>query len=373
MELATKEDWTQAEERMRAWWQREIVDRPVVQVKAPRRGFDRAYLDALARPHGVPPEAIHAWYTDPEQVVPRSEKLVDATFWGGEAFPVVFPVSISLVGIVAAYLGCPYYIHPDSHTGWAAPIIDDWAARPPLAFDPHNEWWRISRRLLDAAAQAAPGRFYVGVPDLNTAGQIVALLRDTQRFAIDLLEHPQAVRQAIAEANGAWLRYWQASIGAIHQWIDGYFYWMGIWSDQPSIDLQCDFNVLISSQMFDEFFLPHIEQQTRWVERTIFHLDGPGAIRHLDSLLSLPRLDGIQWVPGDGKPAMSKWLPLLRRIQSKGRLLALNCEPWEAEVLLRELEPEGLLLSTVCDSEDEARDLLAKVPGWAARKQWTVP
>ncbi len=135
------------------------------------------------------------------------------------------------------------------------------------------------------------------------------MLRDSQRLAIDLLENPAPVIQAFAEANRAWLRYWQAATGAIHQWIDGYYYWMGIWSDQPSTDLQCDFNVLISSRMFDEFFLPYIEEQTRWVERTIFHLDGPGAIRHLDSLLSLPRLDGIQWVPGDGKPAMSKWLP----------------------------------------------------------------
>lgn len=372
MELITKPDWPQAEDRMAAWWQREVLDRPVVQVKAPRAGVTRAYLDSLTRPWGVPPDQIHTWYTDPDQVIPRCEKLVNSTFWGGEAFPVVFPVSISLVGIVAAYLGCPYYIHPESHTGWAAPIIDDWTSHPSLAFDPGNEWWRISHRLLDAAAQAAPGRYYVGVPDLNAPGQIVALLREMQRFAIDLLERPAAIKQAISQANTAWLRYWQAANGAIHQWIGGYFYWMGIWSDQPSTDLQCDFNVLISSQMFDEFFLPHIEQQTRWVERTIFHLDGPGAIRHLDSLLSLPLLDGIQWVPGDGKPAMSKWLPLLRRIQSKGRLLVLSCEPGEVEVLLRELEPEGLLLSTACDSEDEAKDLLAKVPGWATRRYWTV-
>jgi hypothetical protein len=30
------------------------------------------------------------------------------------------------------------------------------------------------------------------------------------------------------------------------------------------------------------------------VERTIYHLDGPDAIRHLDALLELPALDGIQ-------------------------------------------------------------------------------
>ena len=37
--------------------------------------------------------------------------------------------------------------------------------------------------------------------------------------------------------------------------------------------------------------VPALDQQTRWVERTVYHLDGPGAIRHLDALLSLPELD----------------------------------------------------------------------------------
>jgi 5-methyltetrahydrofolate--homocysteine methyltransferase len=147
---------------------------------------------------------------------------------------------------------------------------------------------------------------------------------------------------------------------------------MGIWSDQPAIDLQNDFSCLISSRMFEAYFLPSLEQQTRWVERTIYHLDGPGAIRHLDALLSLPRLDGIQWVPGAGAPEMSRWIRLLRRIQAGGKLLVLNCEAWEVETLLAELEPEGLLLSTACGSEEEARELLARVPGWMRRRQWVA-
>jgi hypothetical protein len=31
---------------------------------------------------------------------------------------------------------------------------------------------------------------------------------------------------------------------------------------------------------------------------SLFHLDGPGALKHLDSLLELDALDGIQWVSG---------------------------------------------------------------------------
>ncbi len=376
MELITKGDWQKAEERMEAWWHGEILDRAVIQVRAPRKGVSEEERTHLLSPgeNIQDREQLLAWFTDVEQVASRLERVVEATYWGGEAFPVVFPVSISLVAITAAYLGCPYDIHPGSNTGWADPIVKDWTRRPRFAFDPHNEWWSRSRKLLDAVAQRAPGRFYVGIPDLNGPGEILALLRGTEQLAFDLIEEdPEAIKEALGEINVAWLRYWEASVGVIHQWVGGYFHWMGIWSDQPSIDLQNDFSCLISPGMFEEFFLPALEQQTNWIERTIYHLDGPGAIRHLDLLLSLPELDGIQWIPGAGAPPVSKWIRLLRRIQAAGKLLQLYCEPWEVETLLSELEPEGLLLSTYAASEEAAKELLKNAVGWTAHKQWVVP
>lgn len=375
MKLSTKLDWQAAEERTSAWWEGEIIDRAVIQVTAPRsdRGVSVQDLEALQEGAQIPEGEVTAWFTDPEVVIPRLEQAVDQTFWGGEAFPVVFPVSIRMVAILAAYLGCPYRLHGASHTAWAEPIIEEWGERPRFSFDPHNEWWRISKQLLEAGAQRAQGRYYVGLPDLNGPSEIMSRLRNPQRLAIDLLENGDPVKEALNEVNVAWLRYWQACVGAIHQWSEGYFYWMGIWSDRPSIDLQSDFSCLISPDMFNEFLLPSIEQQTRWVERTIYHLDGPGAVRHLDALLELPELDGIQWVPGAGAPPMRHWIRLLRRVQAKGKRLVLYCEPDEVETLLAELEPEGVLLNTQCDTMAEAQALLGKVAHWSAPLQWMIP
>ncbi len=372
MELITKPDWQEAEERMRAWWANDAVDRPALLVKAPKAGVSRNEWDTMQSPKGTPPDQVTDWFVNVDRVVDRSNRIVDNTFWGGEAFPVVYPVSTAMVAITAAYLGCPYSINSDSYTGWAESVIDDWNRRDPIKYDPGNDWWNLSRELLAGAAEKALGRYYVGMPDLNAPGQAVALLRDTQRMAFDLIDNPEPILPAIWEANQAWYRYWQAANGIVHQWIDGYFYWMGIWSDIASTDLQCDFNVLISPKMFDEFFLPPLEEQTRWIDRTIFHLDGPRAIRHLDSLLALPRLNGIQWVPGDGQPPMSAWLPLLRRIQARGKTLALYCQPREVETLMTGLEPEGLLLSTTCDSQEEAQELLNKASSWTRNRYWFV-
>jgi len=369
MMLQNKDDWPKARQRYDAWWHGDIVDRAAIRVIAPWRALEPGEaFDYPMEPKGLSEKELFDWFTDPEQVIPRLEQEMEAVYWGGEAFPVAFPVATRLVAILAAYLGCPYRVFPGSNSGWADPIIDDWQQRPRLAFDPQNEWWRTSKRLLEAAAQRGVGRYYVGIPDLNGPGEIVARLRGTQELAMDLIDQPDAIPPVLEEVNNAWLRYWQACVGVIHQSMGGYIYWMGIWSDSPSIDLQCDFSCMISPEMFEKFFLPAIERQTQWVGRTIYHLDGPGAVRHLDALLSLPELDGIQWVPGAGAPPMSEWIPLLRRIQAKDKLLVLPCEKWEVETLLTELEPEGVLLDTTCDSPEEAKALLRGVERWTVAR-----
>jgi len=58
---------------------------------------------------------------------------------------------------------------------------------------------------------------------------------------------------------------------------------------------------------------------------------------------------------------MSKWIPLLQRIQGAGKLQVLNCQPWEVEPLLAALEPEGILLRTGCGSVREADALVQGV------------
>jgi hypothetical protein len=100
------------------------------------------------------------------------------------------------------------------------------------------------------------------------------------------------------------------------------------------------------------------------VDRSIYHLDGPGSLKHLDSLLALPELDGIQWVPGAGSAPMSEWIELLQKIQKAGKKLLIICEKHEVEKIVRELKPEGILIETACGSVKEAEDLVADVRKW---------
>ena len=58
--------------------------------------------------------------------------------------------------------------------------------------------------------------------------------------------------------------------------------------------------------MFDES-KPELAASCRRLKNAFYHLDGLGQLPHLKSLLSIPELKGIQWVPGDGQPDVTEW------------------------------------------------------------------
>jgi hypothetical protein len=353
-----KDDIEASQRRVEAWWNHKVVDRVVIQVTAPRAPPPPAPEKPA---QDLDQAVLRRYFTDPVTVIPHLRERLARTYFGGEAFPVMFPVSISMVAILSNYLGCPMHF-VNEKTTWSDPILDDWESRPTYRCDLDNEWWRISEALLQAAVEASDG-YYVGAPDLNGPTEMLSRLRSPQELALDLYDRPHVLKPALAEINRAWYGYWQACT-EITAPLGGNFHWMGIWSDLPSTDLQSDFSCMMSPAMFDEFFLPFLDEQTTMVERTVYHLDGPGAVKHLDSLLSLPHLDGIQWVPGAGAKPTVEWIPLLRKIQDAGKLVYAYCDRANVHRLLQELRPEGVMLVTSCESVEQAEQLIENVKTW---------
>ena len=352
-----KSDIEACRQRVDAWWNHSIIDRAVVQITAPRDNSE-VY-------RGPETEDLHRYWTDPAIVIPRLEHALARTFFAGEAFPVMYPVSINMVSILNKFLGAPNR-YVGRNTTWSEPIIEDWASRPKFDYNPESEWWKLSRALMQESIRFARDnalQYFVGIPDLNGPTEVLSGLRGAQLFAQDFYDNREFIKPALEEVNKAWLAYWRESIKITHQ-LGGYFFWMRIWSDLPAVDLQSDVSCLLSPQMFDEYLLPFIDEQTKWVERTIYHLDGPDAIRHLDALLDLPRLTGIQWVQGAGEKPTVEWIPLLKQIQDAGKLVYATCEKHEIGTIMEELKPEGLMLVTQCANEQEAGELLQKIESW---------
>ena len=347
--LELKPDWPATARRLEAWWERQIVDRAVIQVTAPR-------TDVRPRPLPEPATVEERW-TNVDYVVAAVQERMRTTYYGGDAFPLYYPnLGPDVLG---AYLGCPLELAET--TSWSRPIIGDWKQKPSLRIDPDNRWWKLTMELIEAAMQVAPGRFIVGLTDLHGGVDALSALRGPERLCMDMIEHPQEVKRAVAELIPIWFEVYEGMRCLINPIILGTTSWLPTWTAGKSYPVSCDFMCMISPAMFEEFVLPDLLAETEWLDHSIFHLDGPGALKHLDALLEMPKLHAIQWVPGANSGAMLQWVPMLRRIQAAGRALHLSVEPEEVEPLMRQLRPEGLCLQTSCQTEEEAHDLVRLV------------
>ena len=354
-----QDNWPQIRERYEAFWRGEIIDRPLMQVTADRPDGPPPVEEDT--PPIADPDALLDWFVNADKVIPRIEREAARKHYAGDAFPYTFPVSPSLVAIQAAYLGGRYSISPDNLSGWCDPIIDRWDDRRPLVVDEDNLWWKSSVRLLVEGAKAAAGRLVVGIPDLQGGPQILDLLRGTENLCLDLLENPREVKPALDEIHETWVHYWNVCNDCILPYQDGYCDWLRVWSDRSVVTAECDFSVMISSAMFEEFALPYIEKQTASIERSIYHLDGSGAVRHLEMLLALESLDAVQWEPEGGPPDTPRSIPMFQHIQDSGKLLVLACLPSDVTLLLSELRPEGVFIRTHCETPEEADILIERV------------
>lgn len=79
-------------------------------------------------------------------------------------------------------------------------------------------------------------------------------------------------------------------------------------------------------------------------------------------ILSVKKLNMIQWTPVAGQPKTSEFIPVLKRIQKSGKGLVLIPGKDEIEKLMTELSPKGLMLVIKdTESEAEAKEIVKKV------------
>lgn len=212
--------------------------------------------------------------------------------------------------------------------------------------------------MIETAVEAGEGRYMVGLTDMHGGGDALAALRNPEDLCRDLIDCPQKVKEMMAFLTPLWFEVYEGQHNLIQRKMQGSTTWLPAWSPGRYYPTSCDFICMISQEMFREFFLDDIIAQVEWLDHSLFHLDGPGAIKHLDLLLEIPKLGGIQWVPGAGSPSMTHWIPLLKRIQAAGKNLHLSVASDEVLPLLSALSPKGLMLSTWCRTESEAKDLI---------------
>ena len=353
-----KEDWKEARPRLTAWWDGEVLDRMALAVMSPRSESVEVILE-VARPEQLQDRWLNAKYR-----INRAERSFVRTFFGGEAFP-YFDSHIG-PGSFALFVGSEPGFAED--TVWYQPFVTESTDPAQITYDPENVWWQAQRNMIEQAAQRAQGRYLVGMPDLVENMDAVASLRGTTPMLLDLVDRPEFVHALQRQILPLWYRYFDELFALISDDMDGNsFSAFRVWAPGRMAKVQCDFSAMISPAMFDEFVVPYLSEQCEWLDYSVFHLDGPECVCHLDLLLSIPGLNAIQWTPGAGEPGTGsqQWIPMYKRILAGGKsLLLLGVGQNLIEPLIAEIGIEGVFIVTNAASEQDANDLLKRAYSW---------
>ncbi len=349
-----KEDWNNVKEIYKAWWNKEL-DYPLIQVASPKEGI-KEY-------RGYDGWGFLRYKDSPEKVIDIFEERCKDTYFGGEAFPNLW-MNLG-PGSLAAYFTGFLKFDGTTNTAWFENPLP-WEEVESLEFRGDNKWWLYTKRITRLSTQRGKDRFIVGTTDIGGVLDVLASFRGTKNLLLDLIEEPDRVLSMLDKILSSWFKVYEELYDIIKESQEGTSAWMGIWCHKRWYPLQCDFSYMISPVMFEKFVAPHLEKQCKWLDYSIYHLDGPGEIPHLDILLDIPELTGIQWVPGSGNPQCDspKWFDMYKKILNRNKLLVLQTFDNINNVpkILEELPNKGrILISVWMEDETSAKDFIKSI------------
>jgi len=276
--------WNRLRDIYHRWWAGEL-DRPIVPVELTGRDPGRPKPDTPLLTQAT----CHKLSIPADDLIDRLDYGLSTRAYLGDAFPQLNFDAFGPV-FIAALFGAR--LENDSGQVWFVPEQNRAIAEIHFEFDPTNMWFQRIRDICVAAQKRWQGEVLIGLPDLGGNLDILAIFRPGKQLLLDLYDHPDEVKRLLGEAHDCWHRVVEEINGIIQPINPGYSDWSGIFTNRPSYMLQCDFSYMISPEMFNEFARPELEATCAKLPYSFYHLDGPGALPHLDSLLEIEDLDG---------------------------------------------------------------------------------
>lgn len=342
--LEFKPDFEDANRRWLAFWNQEIIDRPCCCITARKPGAQAPpwprYMSGARDDFGPIIEAVLANGA--------------ATWYGGEAMPSYTPSFGP--DMMAAWMGAPLEFGDAEGTSWAVPCIDDWEEALPITLDPDNYWWRRMLDFCKALGDAFAGKMVVAHLDLHSNLDLLLAMRGGQRLCMDLIDCPETIDRAMDGVRALYKPVYDGLYEAANMGATGTCGWIPAYHPVKTNTIQCDFAALIGPSQFKRWALPALEEEAAYLEHTVYHLDGPECLVHLDDLCSIDGLDCIQWTTGARNKEFIEWMDLLKSIQAKGKSLWVPCNTEQIKIFHRELEPNKVfyVLGAASPEEGEA-------------------
>lgn len=362
--LDWKENWQETRRHFADWWNHEGLVIGADSLDSGGAICRDAYVTDPPMPH---PAAKGGFHIEPElRARHQHYHLARRSFIGD-----ILPISPSDMGpgSLALYVGSePGF---SESTVWFEPCMKDVEnpeSLPPLKFNPESRWWKITEATVKATAALGRGRYAAACPDLVENIDILAALRDPQTLLMDMVIRPEWVEQKVMEINTAFFEAYRRIYEIIKlEDNSACFGAFSLWGPGKTAKLQCDASAMFSPDMFNRFVVPALSAQCEWLDCSMYHLDGPECIVHLDSLLGIEALDAIEWtpsprVPGGGSP---QWFPMYRRILEAGKSVqVVSIAPDEIIPLLDAVGGKGMYILTWFKDVRQAEAIIARAEAY---------
>ncbi|MGH8245783.1 MAG: hypothetical protein ACREUU_05055 [Gammaproteobacteria bacterium] len=371
MKLNFKPDFEETQQRWMEFWRGEnkrplvsiIVPKPGVKISAPPKhlaGLPREFppdgRDAGIK-YADPPAYLRGYDGNFQPVIDQLLEWADAHDFIGEAIPGYYlefgPDTFS------AYLGADLQIDPETGTSWCVPFVQD-LDDAEFRFRRDGHWWQLTVEFMRAVRAQCDGKLLIVPPTLVANLDALSAIRGTQELMVDMALSPEKVKRALEAVCRAHTEIFNAIAQEFGFDVYGSLNIEATYTTGRHSRPQCDASCMISSPMFQEFALPCLEREAREQDAVVYHLDGPGALHHVEVLCGIEKLDIITWMPGTGNEHKD-WSELYRKIDRLGKGQIMRASHAGIKAMWRQFQSRKLFFWTEASSRGEAEDFIAEL------------
>ena len=356
--MGKRKELESIKERMAAWWDHEILDRPVIAYSYRKLNFKRsASFDRKGLSKNIDDvETYHAEFV----------KHIRNRFYGGEQFPNCWAnygpgIMAAVLGATAEFKSGTMWFYHETETDEIISTLES------AKINANNPWYDRLCKVTRYLAERSGGEYAVALTDLGGILDILASFLEPRKIIVAMRRKPELIDTCRAIILEKTLQVYDKLQGIIDEFNLGCNSWLDVWCPKHWYPMQSDFAAMLSPKWFRRFVLPDLVAQAEHMDYAIYHLDGPNQLPYVDDLIAEPSITGIQWVPGIQEAAMesNKWFPLYKKIQNAGKNLVIHSSPLGAPRLYKQLSAKGLYVITGYASRFDAKLLLPGfMNGW---------
>lgn len=343
-------NWEERKQRYEDYWNNKNST-PIIYLTAPS---DKQVSIEL-------PPTDNYWF-DIDYQIQSARAYFKNTYFAADSYPHVSPSFGS--DIMSCFLGLDMIYNETS--AWVVHKQQPLEMFRDFSLDRNNEFFIKMRDCLEKYVEdGRSGDYIVGMVDLNTLIDGISSLIGPDNLCYEILDNPEEVKRTISGHFGLFKQVYDIYNGIVTRYQKGNTNWLSVYSEIPWYFISIDFIVMLSAEHFDEFVLKPVTEMANFHERSMVHLDGENAVRHLERILTIKGLNGVQVQATPAAQCSELWIPQIKKIQRAGKTVWVEARnKQEIKDYITHLDPQGLFIKCWCDTQTEAMEIESMVKSY---------